>query len=220
MKTTPRGAVRLAAGFSSPPRRVKAPWQTARYACRLARRACRSSSQKSRCAAIFGSPVYFQGTLIIKRAAHSPPSVYSQGKRGKSVVLPLFEYLYGIKTPRKFTLSAKAAGMRQIECAYRKARLSDAQKLFEREKRQKCGFAVFSYLFLSILNFTFYILHLQRRFFVALLLRMTGREGICTLLAFPLGGRCRRSRRKRGVGPSSILHSTFYILHFTFYICR
>ena len=34
-------------------------------------------SQKSRCAAIFGSPVYFQGTLIIKRAAHSPPSVCS-----------------------------------------------------------------------------------------------------------------------------------------------
>ena len=116
-------------------------------------------SQKSHFVAIFGSPVCFQGTLIIKRAAHSPPSVYSQGKRGKSVVLPLFEYLYGIKTPRKFTLSAKAAGMRQSECAYRKARLSDAQKLFEREKRQKCGFAVFSYLFLSILNSTFYILH-------------------------------------------------------------
>ena len=36
----------------------KAPWQTARFACRPARCACRSSSQKSRCAAIFGSPVY------------------------------------------------------------------------------------------------------------------------------------------------------------------
>ena len=35
----------------------KAPWQTARCACRLARCACRSSSQKSRCAAIFGSPI-------------------------------------------------------------------------------------------------------------------------------------------------------------------
>ena len=35
----------------------KAPWQTARFACRPARCACRSSSQKSRCAAIFGSPV-------------------------------------------------------------------------------------------------------------------------------------------------------------------
>ena len=35
----------------------KAPWQAARYACRLACCACRSSSQKSRFAAIFGSPV-------------------------------------------------------------------------------------------------------------------------------------------------------------------
>ena len=34
----------------------KAPWQAARYACRLACCACRSSSQKSRFAAIFGSP--------------------------------------------------------------------------------------------------------------------------------------------------------------------
>ena len=42
------------------PRRLvagKAPWQSARFACRLARSACRSSSQKSRSAAIFGSPV-------------------------------------------------------------------------------------------------------------------------------------------------------------------
>ena len=36
----------------------KAPWQAARYACRLACCACRSSSQKSRFAAIFGSPVF------------------------------------------------------------------------------------------------------------------------------------------------------------------
>ncbi len=42
--------------LSSRPRRVEAPWQTARCACRLARCACRSSSQKSRFAAIFGSP--------------------------------------------------------------------------------------------------------------------------------------------------------------------
>ena len=35
----------------------KAPWQTAHFACRPARCACRSSSQKSRFAAIFGSPV-------------------------------------------------------------------------------------------------------------------------------------------------------------------
>ena len=31
---------------------------------------------------------------------------------------------------RAFTFPAKAAGMRQMECAYRKARLSDAQKLY------------------------------------------------------------------------------------------
>ena len=41
------------------PRRGKAPWQTARFACRLARCACRSSSQKSHFAAIFGSPIFF-----------------------------------------------------------------------------------------------------------------------------------------------------------------
>ena len=34
-------------------------------------------SQKSHFVAIFGSPVYFQGTPFIKRAAHSPPSVCS-----------------------------------------------------------------------------------------------------------------------------------------------
>ena len=34
------------------------------------------------------------------------------------------------KTRAAFTFPAKAAGMRQMGCAYRKARLSDAQKLF------------------------------------------------------------------------------------------
>ena len=34
-----------------------------------------------------------------------------------------------------------------------------AKIVCKRKKRQKCGFAVFSYLFLSILNSTFYILH-------------------------------------------------------------
>ena len=34
------------------------------------------------------------------------------------------------KTRAAFTFPARAAGMRQMGCAYRKARLSDAQKLF------------------------------------------------------------------------------------------
>ncbi|HIX50174.1 MAG TPA: hypothetical protein H9851_02720 [Candidatus Borkfalkia faecavium] len=36
---------------------------------------------------------------------------------------------------RGFTFPARAAGMRQIECAYRKARLSAAQKLFVKFSR-------------------------------------------------------------------------------------
>ena len=43
-------------------RRVKAPWQTARYACRLARRACRSSFPKISLRCDFREP------YILKRA--------------------------------------------------------------------------------------------------------------------------------------------------------
>ena len=57
----------------------KAPWLAVRYACRLARCACRSSSQKSRFAAIFGSPVFSaqsNGSLTL-----APLSVISTEQR-------------------------------------------------------------------------------------------------------------------------------------------
>ena len=65
------------------PRRGKAPWQTARFACRLARCACRSSSQKSHFAAIFGSPIFFpSGVSAVCLTC-------SGGKTGKPAGLPV-----------------------------------------------------------------------------------------------------------------------------------
>ena len=54
--------------------------------------------------------------------------------------------------------------MRQMGCAYRKAWLSDAQKLFAKRKRGKSvAVPFFAYCFKSsaILHSTFYILHLE-----------------------------------------------------------
>ena len=82
LRKTPLSALTARSDRSFPWRLVagKAPWLAAHYVCRLARRACRSSSQKSHFVAIFGSPVCFSGHAIIKRA---PPSPFLQKPYGK-----------------------------------------------------------------------------------------------------------------------------------------
>ena len=88
--------------------------------------------------------------------------------------------------------------------------------MFEREKRQKCGFAVFSYLFLSILNSTFYILHFT---FADEILRRVApqddRKG-GHLHASRLPPRGKVSAKPTEEGRRAVLNFTFYILHFTF----
>ena len=91
-----------------------------------------------------------------------------------------------------------------------------AKIVCKRKKRQKCGFAVFSYLFLSILNFTFYILHFT---FAEEILRRVApqddRKG-GHLLASRLPPRGKVSAKPTEEGRRAVLNFTFYILHFTF----
>ena len=67
-RALPRYFARHTGGGFSPLRLVagKAPWQTARYACRLARCACRSSFPKISLRCDFREPCIFSGHTIYK----------------------------------------------------------------------------------------------------------------------------------------------------------
>ena len=67
-RALPRNFARHTGGGFSPLRLVagKAPWQTARYACRLARSACRSSFPKISLRCDFREPCLFSGHTFIK----------------------------------------------------------------------------------------------------------------------------------------------------------
>ena len=64
-------------------RRVKAPWQTVRYACRLARRACRSSFPKISLCCDFREPCLFLGHAFFMRAAFTSIRILIMEKRQK-----------------------------------------------------------------------------------------------------------------------------------------
>ena len=206
----------------------KAPWQTARYACRLARCACRSSSQKSRSAAIFGSPVFSAQSIRLLSLSFRPSNASGEILRGSVLKTNSFcRVRNGSLFCTRSLHSLRSVGMTgggffdtvqnlpfyilHLSFAQRRGRVAHAA----RGERVALSPPAILDRRISNNNFfqnsTFYILHFSLRSFVALLLRMTGRVGICSLLAFPLGGRCRRSRRKRGVGFSKILHLPFYI---------
>ena len=97
----------------------------------------------------------FRGTPVIERRETSPQSIYSQWKKGKSVIFPFLRSVW----------DKKAAASPFLREPYGKLGAL----------AQKRGFACANAIFYCILNFTFYILHFTsiKRSFVALLLRMT-----------------------------------------------
>ena len=127
----------------------------------------------------------FRGTPVIERRETSPPSVYSQWKKGKSVIFPFLRSVW----------DKKAAASPFLREPYGKLGAL----------AQKRGFACANAIFYCILNFTFYILHFTsiKRSFVALLLRMT--KGLALL--------AQGDRRRQSILPF-ILNFTFYTLHF------
>ena len=83
-------------------RRVKAPWQTARYACRLARRACRSSFPKISLCCDFREPCLFLGhAFFYARRIHLHPYAH-KGKTTKAWFCRFFVFV--LRCPKFYIL--------------------------------------------------------------------------------------------------------------------
>ena len=84
-------------------RRVKAPWQTARYACRLARRACRSSFPKISLCCDFREPCLFLGhAFFYARRIHLHPYAY-KGKKKKASFFLFLSICFNVSKILHFT---------------------------------------------------------------------------------------------------------------------